>query len=201
MEELETPSGRPAPEVLNLNAELLSCAESGRGTITPSPAARPPPRSGRGFPTVSTCLGPLSGKGVVVWGGPPRHGSPWPVALLAYGFVARVAAGPTFSPLAQFVTRVLTPRLAPGAPSVAGTPKRFAQGIGATLSVGAVAAHALGRPGVATALVAMLVGAAGLEAGAGYCLGCRIYGLLAKAGIVAPEACPECADITRDGAA
>lgn len=171
-------------------------------TITPTPAARPRPAWSRFPDRVNVASARFVAAGVVVLGVVRlATGSPWPVALLAYGFVARVAAGPTFSPLAQFVTRVLTPRLAPGAPSVAGTPKRFAQGIGATLSVGAVAAHALGRPGVATALVAMLVGAAGLEAGAGYCLGCRIYGLLAKAGIVAPEACPECADITRDGAA
>ena len=35
----------------------------------------------------------------------------WLCALLAYGFVARVLSGPTFSPLGQLVTRALTPRL------------------------------------------------------------------------------------------
>lgn len=128
-------------------------------------------------------------------------GSAWPVALLAYGFVARVAAGPTFSPLAQLVTRVITPRVAPGARTVAGPPKRFAQGVGATLSVGAAAAHALGGPAVAAALVAMIVGAASLEAGAGYCIGCRIHALLVRAGIASPEACPDCADISGTRAA
>lgn len=123
--------------------------------------------------------------------------SGWVVAVLAYGFAARVAAGPTFSPLAQFVTRVVTPRLAPGARSVAGPPKRFAQGIGATLSAGAAAAHGLGHPVVAAALAAMIVGAASLEAVAGYCVGCRMYALLVRVGIVSPEACPECADISR----
>lgn len=124
-------------------------------------------------------------------------GSAWPVALLAYGFVARVAAGPTFSPLALLATRVLTPRLAPAAPSVAGAPKRFAQGIGATLSVGAVVAHATGQPAVAAALVAMIVAAASLEAAAGYCIGCRIFAGLVRIGVVPAETCPECADITR----
>ena len=33
------------------------------------------------------------------------------LVLLTYGFVARVLTGPTLSPLGQFVTRVLTPRL------------------------------------------------------------------------------------------
>lgn len=128
-------------------------------------------------------------------------GSAWPVALLAYGFVARVAAGPTFSPLAQLVTRLITPRVAPGARTVAGPPKRFAQGIGATLSVAATTAHALGHPAVAATLVAMIVGAASLEAGAGYCIGCRIHALLVRAGIASPEACPDCADISRTRAA
>ena len=56
------------------------------------------------------------------------------LVLLTYGFVARVLTGPTLSPLGQFVTRVLTPRL-PFAPKlVPGPPKRFAQAIGAFLS-------------------------------------------------------------------
>ncbi len=35
----------------------------------------------------------------------------WLLIPLAYGFVARVLTGPTLSPLGQFVTRVVTPRL------------------------------------------------------------------------------------------
>ena len=35
----------------------------------------------------------------------------WLVAVIAYGFVARVLTGPTLSPLGQLVTRVLTPML------------------------------------------------------------------------------------------
>ena len=37
--------------------------------------------------------------------------SNWLVALIAYGFVARVLTGPTLSPLGQLATRVITPRL------------------------------------------------------------------------------------------
>ena len=36
---------------------------------------------------------------------------PWLIAVIAYGFVARVLSGPTLSPLGQLVTRVITPRL------------------------------------------------------------------------------------------
>src|ERR1700760_2514382 len=38
----------------------------------------------------------------------------WLTAVIAYGFIARVATGPTLSPLGQLATRVLAPRL--GAP-------------------------------------------------------------------------------------
>src|SRR3546814_3212454 len=35
----------------------------------------------------------------------------WLTVVLAYGFIARVVAGPTLSPLGQLVTRVITPAL------------------------------------------------------------------------------------------
>ena len=60
---------------------------------------------------------------------------PWLTLFLAYGFLARVLTGPTLSPLGQLVTRVGTPRLGLEPRPVPGPPKRFAQGIGATLSV------------------------------------------------------------------
>ena len=58
----------------------------------------------------------------------------WISVVIAYGFAARVATGPTLSPLGQLATRVLAPRLGP-AKLVAGPPKRFAQAMGATMSV------------------------------------------------------------------
>jgi hypothetical protein len=63
----------------------------------------------------------------------------WATIVIAYGFVARVLTGPTLSPLGQFVTRVVTPRLGIAERPVAGPPKRFAQGMG-------VAFSATGRP-------------------------------------------------------
>ena len=62
-------------------------------------------------------------------------GAPWLTAVIAYGFLARVASGPTLSPLGQLVTRVIVPRLPFAAKPVPGPPKRFAQGIGAALSL------------------------------------------------------------------
>ena len=45
------------------------------------------------------------------------------LVALTYGFAARVAAGPTFSPLAIFVTRIVTPKLNFNHKFVPGPPK------------------------------------------------------------------------------
>jgi hypothetical protein len=129
-------------------------------------------------------------------------GQPWILVLLAYGFVARVLTGPTLSPLGQFVTRVVTPRL-PFAPKlVPGPPKRFAQGIGATLSVAALVVHfGFGVTGAAYVLVAMILVAATLESVFAYCLACKIFAQLMRVGVIPESVCEECADIwTRAGA-
>jgi Domain of unknown function (DUF4395) len=124
-------------------------------------------------------------------------GQRWVLAPLAFGFVARVLAGPRFSPLGRLATQVIVPRLPFEPKLVAGPPKRFAQGIGAVLSVGAVAAEVAGSPGVATTLVAMIAGAATLEAAFGFCLGCKIFAGLARLGVVPASVCEECNDIAR----
>ncbi len=123
---------------------------------------------------------------------------PWILVPLAYGFVARVLTGPTLSPLGQLVTGVLTPRL-PFAPKyVPGPPKRFAQGIGATLSVAALILHfAFGATGAAYVLVAMTVVAATLESVFAFCLGCKIFAVLMRVGVIPESVCEECNDIWR----
>ena len=98
---------------------------------------------------------------------------------LVYGFAARVASGPTLSPLGQLATRVGTPwiertfgvesRLVPG------PPKRFAQLIGLTVTGGALAGWAAGAPLVTYVLLSVLLVAATLEAGFAICLGCIAY--------------------------
>lgn len=119
------------------------------------------------------------------------------LVLLAYGFVARVLAGPRFSPLGRLATQVVTPRLPVEPRLVAGPPKRFAQGIGATFTVGALVAHLAGVLGVAQILIGSLAVAATLEAAVGFCLGCKIFALLMRAGVIPEEVCLDCADISR----
>jgi Domain of unknown function (DUF4395) len=114
---------------------------------------------------------------------------------LAYGFLARVAAGPTLSPLGQLATRVIAPRL--GAPRpVPGPPKRFAQTIGAVMTTGIVVVVALGQDTAARGLLAVMIVFAALESLLGLCVGCRIFAVLIRAGWIPDRICAACADIT-----
>jgi hypothetical protein len=122
-------------------------------------------------------------------------GAHWLLIPLAYGFWARVLAGPRFSPLAQLATKVVAPRLGPPR-DVAGPPKRFAQGMGAAMTTLGVLALALGWSTLVTVLLALLVAAAALESVFALCIGCRIFAGLIRAGILPETVCLECADIS-----
>ncbi len=121
----------------------------------------------------------------------------WVLVPLTYGFLARVATGPTLSPLGQLVTRVLTPRVESvlrrrdadfRSRQVPGPPKRFAQAIGLGFTAGAAVAWLTGAPAVAVVLVAMLAAAATLEAVFALCLGCIAYSAI--------WGCADCDDIS-----
>ena len=116
----------------------------------------------------------------------------WLLAVLAYGFWARVLTGPKLSPLGRFATRVAAPRLGPPK-HVPGPPKRFAQGIGAALTTaGAIAALGFGAAGVATALLGALLVAATLESVFALCLGCKVFAGLMRLGVVPQSVCERC---------
>ena len=125
---------------------------------------------------------------------------PWLLVPLAYGFVARALTGPTLSPLGQLVTRVVTPRLRVRPRYSPGPAKRFAQAIGAVFSVtAAVLALAFGIDGGAYALIAILGVFALLESAGGVCVGCKVFAVLIRAGVVPESVCLECADIWARG--
>jgi Domain of unknown function (DUF4395) len=114
-------------------------------------------------------------------------------ALIAYGFTARVLTGPTLSPLGQIVTRIVTPRLHAAHRYVPGPPKRFAQGIGTVLSVAAaILAIGFGDQLAADVLLCLLLAAATLESVFALCLGCKIFAVLMRAGIIPESVCERC---------
>ncbi len=121
---------------------------------------------------------------------------PWLTAVVAYGFLARVATGPKLSPLGQLATKVIVPRLSLPARPVPGPPKRFAQAIGLVFS-GSAAVLALGLRlhTAAFTVLGVLAFFAALEAALGLCVGCKVFALLIRARLVPSEVCERCSDI------
>jgi hypothetical protein len=119
----------------------------------------------------------------------------WATVVIAYGFVARVLTGPTLSPLGQLVTRFVTPRLRVPERPVPGPPKRFAQGMGVAFSVTALVLTGLGYWTAAEVMLGLLAGAAFLESALGLCLGCKVFAILMRIGVVPEEICERCNDI------
>lgn len=158
------------------------------------------PRSLIGFPeTVNEVSARLVATGVVAMAvAAIAFDLRWMTLVLAYGFLARVLTGPRLSPLGQLVTRVITPALPVEEKVVAGPPKRFAQGIGAAFTVtAAVLTYGFDAFGAAQVVLGVLVVAASLEAFAGFCLGCWMFGLLVRARLLPEQVCEECNDIWR----
>jgi hypothetical protein len=119
------------------------------------------------------------------------------IVVITYGFLARVLTGPRLSPLGLLVTRVVTPRLGLAARPVPGPPKRFAQGIGAVLSLTAlILAVGLSASSAARGVIVLLVVAATLESVFGLCLGCTAFAWFMDRGIIPARVCVACSDIT-----
>jgi hypothetical protein len=137
----------------------------------------------------------VAGAVCVLAGATLATGAYWIAAVMAAGFVARTLTGPRLSPLGQIATRVIAPRLGPPTP-VPGPPKRFAQSIGAAMTIAiAIAGLAAGDGTAADVLLGGMIAAAGLESVFAYCIGCRLFGLLMRAGLIPAEVCAECADL------
>ena len=119
----------------------------------------------------------------------------WLLPVIALGFLARVVTGPTLSPLGQFATRVAAPRLGPPK-HVPGPPKRFAQGMGLTMSTTAVILYfAANAHTAAWVVTGVLAGAATLESVFALCLGCQVFAVLMRIGLIPEETCEACANI------
>lgn len=121
---------------------------------------------------------------------------PWILVVMAIGFVLRTAAGPKLSPLALLMTRAVRPRLSIKPRTVSGPPKRFAQSVGAVFTIAAsVLYFAFGLTGAAYGLTGVLVLFAGLESFVGFCMGCKVFALLMRIGVIPDHICADCADI------
>jgi hypothetical protein len=120
----------------------------------------------------------------------------WLLVLLTYGFAARVAAGPTISPLGWFAVHVSGPRLRSWEKFVPGPPKRFAQTIGLAFSLATLITWLSVGWLDARWILLPLIAAASLEGFLGFCLGCAIFGWLIRSGVVPDSVCVECGDLS-----
>lgn len=128
---------------------------------------------------------------VLLAGATVLSGSVWGLVLIAAGFWLRVLFGPRISPLALLSVKVLAPRLG-SARLVPGPPKRFAQGVGTVVSTTALILFLAGAAPAAWIALAVLIAAASLEAFAGFCLGCVIFGVLQRRGLIPEDICEAC---------
>ncbi|MFT4041647.1 MAG: DUF4395 domain-containing protein [Gordonia sp. (in: high G+C Gram-positive bacteria)] len=117
-------------------------------------------------------------------------------AILAIGFLLRVMAGPKLSPFGQLSVKVIVPKIWRKTKLVPGPPKRFAQSIGLVFSTTALVLSLLGYGLAAQIVVGLLIVAATLEFALGFCLGCTIFGLLQRAGVIPDTVCEACNNIS-----
>lgn len=120
----------------------------------------------------------------------------WLTLVIAYGFIARVLTGPKLSPLGLLVTRVVVPLSGIPEKLTPGPPKRFAQALGAAMSVtAAVLWVGFDAAAAAQVVLGVLVFAATLESVFGICLGCITFKQLMRTGVIPQAVCESCADI------
>ena len=114
--------------------------------------------------------------------------NPWPAfalfAVLSALFALGAFAGITKGPWSIVFRRVIRPRLKPPLELEDPTPPTFAQGVGFVITLAGLALHLLGVPYALVIAASAAFVAAFLNSVFGYCLGCQIYLLLVRAGLL-----------------
>lgn len=109
------------------------------------------------------------------------------VFVLWLSFGAGTVWGNAAHPFAAFYRRVVQPRLSKPIPTEDARPPRFALGVGFALTTAGLILHAFGVPYGLAIAAAFVVIASFLQAFVGYCLGCQVYLLLARSGLIRPR--------------
>ncbi len=104
-------------------------------------------------------------------------------ALFAWGAFAGIQR----HPYGRFFAAVIRPRLAPPAETEEVAPPTFAQGVGFAVTLIGVVLHVLGVPLAVPVAAGAAFIAAFLNAAFGYCLGCQLYVLLLRVGVIRPR--------------
>lgn len=104
-------------------------------------------------------------------------------ALFAWGAFAGIQR----HPYGRFFAAVIRPRLAPPAETEDAAPPTFAQGVGFAVTLVGVVLHVAGVPLAVPIAAGAAFIAAFLNAVFGYCLGCQLYVLLLRVGVIRPR--------------
>ena len=177
-------AGSPACYIDSMSYRDLGFFDSGRSVI-----GFPNPVNEKAARVVAGCVVLISLLALVT-------GWYFLLPVLAVGFWLRVATGPSLSPLGQLATRVIAPLLGPPR-EVPGPPKRFAQTIGAVLTTaGSLLAFVFGVGAAAPVVLVVMALFATLESAFGVCVGCHIFNLLMRLGVIPAEVCEACNDLS-----
>ncbi|GAA1393752.1 DUF4395 domain-containing protein [Pseudonocardia kongjuensis] len=95
-------------------------------------------------------------------------------------FAVGAVAGMRFAPYGALYRVLLAPRLGPPTEWEDAAPVRFSQTVGLVFTVVAAAGYLTGLTALGVVAAAAALVAAFLNAAFGYCLGCEMYGLLAR---------------------
>ncbi|MGE5289313.1 MAG: DUF4395 domain-containing protein [Micromonosporaceae bacterium] len=102
-------------------------------------------------------------------------GSVWLLAVQAAVFAVGALLGLTYAPYGLAFRWLVRSRIGPPAELEAEAPPRFAQAVGAVISLIGVAGYASGASALGIAATAAALAAAFMNAAFGYCLGCQMY--------------------------
>lgn len=108
-------------------------------------------------------------------------GSGWLALAQAVVFALPALFGMRFSPYGALFRVAVRPRLGPPAETEDAAPVRFSQTVGLGFTVVAAAGYLSGLTGLGVVATAFALAAAFLNAAFGFCLGCEMYGLIARA--------------------
>lgn len=121
-----------------------------------------------------------------------------PVIILVADFSLRSMINPNFSPLVHISKRIV-PITNFRKRTVAFKPKRFAAFIGLFMSLTILLLLLTSNFIAATVFMIVLSSFSFLEAFFKFCAGCKIFGLLMKAGIISEDECVDCVIPGGDG--
>ena len=107
-------------------------------------------------------------------------GSVWLLAAQVAVFALGAFAGLRFAPYAVLFRKLVAPRIAPPTTREDAAPVRFSQAVGFAFAAVGLVGYAAGIPPLGIAATAFALAAAFRGAAFGSCLGCELYGLIAR---------------------